>query len=58
VYGSSDRLAAYPQANACSPEDIHATIYHLLGVPLRRELKDASGRPGRLCEGEPIRALC
>jgi arylsulfatase A-like enzyme len=57
VHGSSDRFAAYPRDGACSPEDVHATIYHLLGVPLRTELTDAGGRPGRRCHGTPIRAL-
>jgi uncharacterized protein (DUF1501 family) len=58
VHGSSDPLAAYPRDGACAPEDVHATIYHLLGLPLRTELTDATGRPGRRCEGAPIRALC
>jgi hypothetical protein len=58
VHGSSDRIAAYPQDGACSPEDIHATIYHHLGIPLSTRLTDATGRPGRLCEGQPIRTLC
>lgn len=57
VHGSSDRIAAYPRDGACSPTDVHATIYHLLGLPLRTELTDATGRPGRRCDGEPIRAL-
>ena len=35
-----------------------ATIYHLLGLPLRTELKDAGGRPVPRCEGTPIKALC
>jgi len=58
VHGSSDRIAAYPRDGACAPEDIHATIYHLLGLPLRTELVDSGGRPGRRCEGNVIRALC
>jgi hypothetical protein len=58
VYGSSDRIGAYPRDGACAPDDVHATIYHLLGLPLRTELLDATGRPGRRCDGTPIRALC
>lgn len=58
VHGSSDRLGAYPRDGACAPEDVHATIYHLLGLPFHTELTDAAGRPGRRCEGTPIRALC
>jgi hypothetical protein len=58
VHGSSDKLGAHPRDNACSPEDVHATIYHLMGLPVRAELKDAGGRPGRRCEGTPIKTLC
>ena len=57
VYGSSDKLGAYPRDGACAPEDVHATIYHLLGLPLRTELKDTGGRPGVRCDGQVIRAL-
>lgn len=58
VHGSSDKLAAFPREGACTPEDIHATIYHLLSLPLRTELKDAGGRPGRRCDGNVIKSLC
>jgi hypothetical protein len=57
VYGASDKLGAYPAEKACAPEDIHATIYHLLGLPLRAQMKDAGGRPGVRCDGSVIRAL-
>ena len=32
VYGSSDKIAAYPKDNPVSPEDFLATIYHALGL--------------------------
>jgi hypothetical protein len=57
VHGSSDSLAAYPREQAVRPEDIHATIYQALGVPLATELHDPLGRPYRLCSGSPITAL-
>jgi hypothetical protein len=57
VHGSSDRNAAYPRDNPCKPEDIHATLFQLLGVPLDTHLTDPLGRPVRLCEGEPIRGV-
>ncbi len=57
VHGSSDALGAYPRDGLVSPEDIHATIYHLLGIALDTELHDALGRPYRLCTGSPIRSL-
>jgi hypothetical protein len=57
VYGSSDAHAAYPKTNPVAPEDIHATIYHALGIPLDREIRDRQSRPFKVTEGEPIKAL-
>jgi uncharacterized protein (DUF1501 family) len=57
VYGSSDRIAAYPRDNPVSPGDVVATIYHLLGVDPHSELPDQLGRRRRVCNGEPIRRL-
>jgi hypothetical protein len=57
VYGSSDRLAAYPANNPVAPEDLAATIYHLLGIDTHLTLRDELGRPFALSPGEPIRAL-
>ena len=57
VHGSSDRFAAYPAANATSPDDLAATVYHCLGVDPRTQLRDRLGRPVTLCEGSPIRAI-
>lgn len=57
VYGSSDSQAAYPRDHAVSPEDIHATIYHALGVAAGAEIHDPQGRPYRICDGQPITAL-
>jgi hypothetical protein len=57
VVGASDKLGAYPRDGACAPEDVHATIYHLLGLPLRTDLTAGTGRPAPRCDGAPIRAL-
>jgi hypothetical protein len=57
IHGSSDRFAAYPAANATSPDDLAATVYHCLGVDPRTQLRDRLGRPVTLCEGSPIRAI-
>jgi hypothetical protein len=57
VYGSSDPMAAYPKDNPVSPGEVVATIYHCLGVDPHLELPDPFGRPMRICNGEPIRAL-
>jgi hypothetical protein len=57
VHGASDRLAAYPASDPVSPEEVAATIYHALGIPLRTEIVDHSGRPFPLATAEPLQAL-
>lgn len=54
VLGRSDRIASAPVEAACGPPDLHATIFHALGIPLDFPLKDALGRPLRLCDGVPL----
>ena len=57
VYGSSDAQAAWPRDHAVSPADVHATIYDALGIAQDAEIRDAQGRPYRICDGRPITAL-
>ena len=57
VYGSSDRLAAYPSTNPVSPADLAATIFHLLGIDPRTEITDQQARPFVASTGTPIMAL-
>ena len=57
VYGASDKIAAYPKDNPVSPEDLLATIYYALGLRPDSEIRDREGRPQRIAEGKPIRAL-
>ncbi len=54
VYGASDRTAAYPARDPVGPEDLAATIYHLLGVDLETRISGPLGRPVSLTEGQPI----
>ena len=54
VYGASDRYAAEPAANPVPPADLAATVYHLLGVDPRSEIRDRLGRPLTLCDGRVI----
>jgi hypothetical protein len=54
VYGASDRLAAYPQRDPVSPEDLAATIYHLLGVDYEAEIPGPLGRPLPLSSGNVL----
>ncbi len=57
VHGASDSIAAAPREHPVRPEDIHATLYHLLGIGLNTEIHDPVGRPIRICQGTPIRSL-
>jgi uncharacterized protein (DUF1501 family) len=57
VYGSSDRMAAYPSTNPVSPADIAATIYHCLGIDPHAQVTDQQGRPLLVAGGQPVQAL-
>ena len=54
IYGSSDRKGAEPASNACSPADIHATVFKAMGIDPRTELHDVLGRPFQICDGQPL----
>lgn len=56
VYGESDKHAAYVKDRPVLPQDLGATIFHSLGVPLDTRLgKDGFTRP--LSTGEPLMDL-
>lgn len=55
--GKSDSTAAYPATRAYSPNDVGATVYHLLGVDGDAEVRDRLNRPVRLNRGEVITPL-
>jgi hypothetical protein len=58
VVGSTDRLGQTPATRAVTPSNIHATIYHVLGVDPHLQLLDPSGRPvSTLDDPEPISEL-
>jgi hypothetical protein len=50
VYGSSDRVGAYPSNLPVYPEHLAATMYHALGIPSDLELTSRDGRPVRVLE--------
>jgi Protein of unknown function (DUF1501) len=53
VYGESDKIGAYVKDRPVRPQDLGATIYHSLGVPLDLRLgKDGFTRP--ISSGQPI----
>ena len=45
VYGESDERAKYPAEKPVKPEDLAATIYHLLGIDPSTEIYDRNNRP-------------
>jgi hypothetical protein len=58
VIGSTDPKAEYPKTRAVGPQDVLATMYHVLGIDYRHEFYDAAQRPiAILNEGTPIEEL-
>jgi hypothetical protein len=57
VYGSSDRSAAYPHTDPVDPVDIHATMYHCLGLDPEHIVHDSLRRPYPISTGKVIERL-
>jgi hypothetical protein len=57
VYGTSDRLGAFPAADPVTPADLAATIFWRFGIDPATEIHDRTGRPYRLSDGQPLRTL-
>jgi uncharacterized protein DUF1501 len=58
VVGKSDETASLPADRPVTPEDMAATIYHLLGVDGHKMYTTNTGRPMRIVEkGEVVREL-
>jgi hypothetical protein len=54
VHGASDRIGAYPASDPVRPEDLSATMFHLLGIDPRTEVRDALNRPLPISTGRVI----
>jgi Protein of unknown function (DUF1501) len=54
VYGASDNIGAYPAQDPCRPEDLAATIYHLLGIDPQTEIRDSLNRPLPISRGSVL----
>jgi hypothetical protein len=52
VIGSSDSVGESPQDRPVTPADLAATIYTLLGIDPKRELRTSDGRPVRVAPYE------
>jgi hypothetical protein len=57
VHGSSDRIAAYPAADPVDPVDVHATLYHCMGLDPEQTMYDGLRRPYPLSTGRVIRTV-
>lgn len=57
VHGASDRFGAYPATDPVTPGDLAATLFWRFGLDLATEVRDITGRPYRLAEGEPLHTL-
>lgn len=57
VYGASDSKGAYPHSGRIRPQELAATILHLLGIGHNATMLDRGGRPTHICNGEPLYQL-
>lgn len=57
IYGASDRIGAYPASDPATPADLAATILWRFGIDPTLEVRDQTGRPFRLAEGNPVERL-
>ncbi len=57
VYGASDKIGAYPASDPVTPGDLAATLFWRFGLDPAAHIRDLTGRPYRLADGEPIRKL-
>jgi hypothetical protein len=57
VIGKSDRIGAYPVTAPYSPNDVGATVYHVLGIDPASEVRDRQDRPAQLNSGSVMEPL-
>jgi hypothetical protein len=58
IVGSTDQKGTRPRSRPLVPSNLHATIYHVLGIDPKLQLLDLSGRPvPALDDPEPISEL-
>jgi hypothetical protein len=58
VVGSTDRLGTRPHTRPLTPSNLHATIYHVLGLDPHLQLLDPTGRPVSILDDpRPIQEL-
>jgi hypothetical protein len=58
VYGATNAQGMAPAVDACTPDDVSATLFHCLGIDPHQELMSPTGRPIQLFrEGKVITKL-
>jgi hypothetical protein len=57
VLGASDRIGAYPATDPVDPVDIHATVYHCMGLDPERTITDQLRRPYPISTGRLLANL-
>jgi uncharacterized protein (DUF1501 family) len=57
VHGASDKFGAYPASDPVRPDDLAATMFHLLGVDPKTEIRNALQRPLPVSAGEVIQGV-
>lgn len=57
VHGASDRRGMYPADKPVRPDDLAATLFHLLGISPRTEVLNHQRRPLPISEGEIIEEI-
>ncbi len=57
VYGESDKTGSAPKSNPVTPQDLHATVLHALGVPLNDIGKNTGITRPPYSMGKPVTAL-
>jgi hypothetical protein len=58
VVGESTAKAEQPKTTPITPQDLMATVFHVLGIPQDLQYKDPTGRPVSMIEkGKPIADL-
>ena len=54
VYGSSNAMGSEPRTDPCIPNDLHATIFKALDIPLDTQIHDRLGQPHFLTDGKTL----
>ncbi|MEC7922566.1 MAG: DUF1501 domain-containing protein [Planctomycetota bacterium] len=54
VHGASDSTGAYPSRDPVRPDDLSATVFHLMGIDPSTEVYDTQDRPLVIAEGDPV----